>query len=100
MLPLRLNCADLPSSAGESTFSTMEYTAEGPEALAPAQTVQFSQPGIWSISLFTVAPEGAGVGEVDGVGEAEGVGVGVGEDELPTVKTIEFLKTAPVESQA
>src|SRR6476620_12402198 len=78
----------------------MEYTAEGPAAPAPAQTVQFSQPGIWSISLFTVAPEGAGVGEVDGVGEAEGVGVGVGEEELPTVKTIEFFKTAPVESQA
>lgn len=70
--------------------------------MAPAQTVQFSQPGIWSMSLFTVAPEGVGVGEVDGVGvgEAEGVGVGVGEDELPTVKTIAFLKTAPVESQA
>lgn len=108
VLPPRLNWADLPSSAGESTFSAMEYTAEGPEAFAPAQTVQFSQPGIWSISLFTVAPEGAGVGEVDGVGEAEGVGVGeaegvgvgVGEDELPTVKTIACLKTAPVESQA
>ena len=40
------------------------------------------------------------MGEVDGVGEAEGVGVGVGEEELPTVKTIVFLKTAPVESQA
>ena len=52
------------------------------------------------MSLFTVAPEGAGVGEVDGVGEAEGVGVGVGEDELPTVKAIVFLNTAPVESQA
>lgn len=52
------------------------------------------------MSLFTVAPEGVGVGEVDGVGEAEGVGVGVGEDEPPTVKTIAFLKTAPVESQA
>lgn len=78
----------------------MEYTAEGPEAFAPAQTVQLSQPDIWSISLFTVAPEGTGVGEVDGVGEAEGVGVGVGEEELPTVKIIVFLKTAPVESQA
>ena len=78
----------------------MEYTAEGPEAFAPAQTVQFSQPGIWSISLFAVAPEGAGVGVADGVGVAEGVGVGVGEEELPTVKIIEFLKTAPVESQA
>jgi hypothetical protein len=43
-----------------------------------------------------VAPAGA----VDGVGEAEGVGVGEGEDELPTVKTIEFLKTVPVESHA
>ena len=75
----------------------MEYTAEGPAALAPAQTVQFSQPGIWSMSLFTMAPAGA----IDeGVGEAEGVGVGVGEDELPTVKIMEFLKTAPVESQA
>jgi len=54
------------------------------------------------MSLFTVAPAGAGVGELDGVGvgEADGVGVGVGEDELPTVKAIEFLKTAPVESQA
>ena len=40
------------------------------------------------------------MGEVDGVGEAEGVGVGVGEEELPTVKTIVFLKTAPVESHA
>jgi hypothetical protein len=102
VVPLILNCADLPSSEGESTFSAMEYTAEGPAAFAPAQTVQFSHPGIWSISLFTVAPEGAGVGELDGVGvgEAEGVGVGDGEDELPTVKTIVFLKTAPVESQA
>jgi hypothetical protein len=62
--------------------------------------VQFSQPGIWSISLFTVLPEGVGVGEVDGVGETDGVGVGVGEEELPTVKTIALLKTAPVESQA
>jgi hypothetical protein len=66
--------------------------------------VQLSQPGIWSISLFTVAPDGAGVGEAEGVGlgvgEGFGVGVGVGADELPTVKTIEFLKTAPVESQA
>ena len=34
------------------------------------------------------------------MGEVEGVGVGVGEDELPTVKSIAFLKTAPVESQA
>src|SRR3954454_18248082 len=100
VLPIRLNWADLPSSAGESTFSALEYTAEGHEAFAPAQTVQFSQPGIWSISLFTVAPEGAGVGEVDGVGEAEGVGVGEAEEELPTVKTIVFLKTVPVESQA
>ena len=40
------------------------------------------------------------MGEVDGVGEAEGVGVGVGEAEVATVKTIAFLKTAPVESQA
>lgn len=40
------------------------------------------------------------MGEVDGVGEAEGVGVGVGEEEVPTVKSIELLKTAPVESQA
>ena len=81
---------------------------------APAQTVQLSQPGIWSISLFTVAPGGAGVGvgEGDGVGvgeaegvgvgvgEGDGVGVGVGEGEVPTIKPIEFLKTAPVESQA
>jgi len=58
--------------------------------------VQFSHPGIWSISLFTVAPAGA----FDGVGEAEGVGVGVGEEELATVRTIGFLKTAPVESHA
>jgi len=43
-----------------------------------------------------VAPEGA----VEGVGEAEGVGVGVGEEELPTVKIIGFLKIAPVESHA
>jgi len=64
--------------------------------LAPAQTVQFSHPGIWSISLFTVAPEGA----LEGVGEAEGAGVGVGEAGLPTVKVIGFLKTAPVESHA
>src|SRR6478672_6684032 len=100
--PPRLNCAALPSSAGESRFSVMEYTADGPAALAPAQTVQLSQPGIWSISLFTIAPAGAGVGELDGVGvgEADGVGVGVGEDELPTVRVIELLKTAPVESQA
>src|SRR5258707_6891208 len=90
VLPPRLNWAALPSSAGESTFWLMEYTAEGPAAPAPAQTVQFSQPGIWSMSLFTVVPEGAGVGEADGVGE----------DELPTVKRIVFLKTAPVESQA
>jgi hypothetical protein len=34
------------------------------------------------------------------VGEAEGVGVGVGEDEVPTVKTIVFLKTTPDESHA
>ena len=74
----------------------MEYTAEGPAALAPAQTVQLSQPGIWSISLFTMAPTGA----FEGVGEAEGVGVGEGADELPTVKVIAFLKIAPVESQA
>ena len=40
------------------------------------------------------------MGEVDGVGEAEGVGVGVGVEEVPTVKSIEFLKTVPVESQA
>jgi hypothetical protein len=52
------------------------------------------------MSLFTMAPDGAGVGEVDGVGEAEGVGVGVGEEELPTVKIIGFLKIAPVESHA
>ena len=46
--------------------------------------------------------DGVGVGEAEGVGvgEAEGVGVGVGEDEAPTVKTIEFLNTAPVESEA
>ena len=59
----------------------MEYTAEGPAALAPAQTVQFSHPGIWSMSVFTMAPAGA----FEGVGEAEGVGEG--EDEPPTVKT-------------
>src|SRR5258707_14500717 len=90
VLPPRLNRADLPSSAGESTFWLMEYTAEGPAAPAPAQTVQFSQPGIWSMSLFTVVPEGAGVREADGGGE----------DELPTVKRIGFLKTAPMESHA
>ena len=44
------------------------------------------------MSVFTVAPAGA----VEGVG----VGVGDGEDELPTVKSMALLKTAPVESQA
>src|SRR6476646_4491764 len=93
VLPPSLNCAALPSSAGESTFSVMEYTAEGPAAFAPAQTVQLSHPGIWSMSLFTVVPEGAGVGVADGVGVGEG-------EELPTVSSIAFLKTAPVESHA
>jgi len=40
--PLMLNCADFESSEGDSTFSAIEYVAAGPEAFAPAHTVQLS----------------------------------------------------------
>jgi hypothetical protein len=90
-------------SEGDAWFSTMEYVATGPAALAPAQTVQLSQLGICWILLFTTAVEGgagrpgAGVGVGAGVGAGVGVGVGV----LPlTVRVKGALKYAPVESQA
>ena len=89
-----LNLAEAPSREGDAWFSTIEYVATGPDALAPAQTVQLAQPVIWSILLLTTAVEG-------GAGKAVGVGEGVGVGELPlTVRLSGALKTAPAESQA
>ena len=90
-----LNLAEAPSSEGDAWFSTMEYVATGPLALAPAQTVQLAQPVIWSILLLTTAFEG-GTGRP---GAGVGVGVGVGLVVL-TVRLNGALKNAPVESQA
>src|ERR1044071_5802081 len=88
-----LNLAEAPSSEGDAWFSTIEYVATGPAALAPAQTVQLAQPVIWSILALITAVEG-GVGKL-----LTGVGVGVGEVPL-TVMLNGALKTAPVESHA
>src|SRR4249920_3176576 len=88
-----LNLAEAPSSEGDAWFSTIEYVATGPAALAPAHTVQLSQPAIWSMLPLITAVEG-------GVGKP-GAGVGVGVGALPlTVRAKGVLKTAPVESHA
>ena len=71
----------------------MEKTATGPDAFAPAQTVQLSHPVIWSMLLLVTAPVG-GLGK-----PGAGVGVGVGADPL-TMIVRGVLKTAPVESHA
>jgi hypothetical protein len=41
-----LNLAEAPSNEGDAWFSTIEYVATGPAALAPAHTVQLAQPVI------------------------------------------------------
>src|ERR1044071_4293768 len=90
-----LNLAEAPSSEGEAWFSTIEYVATGPAALAPAQTVQLAQLVIWSILALITAVEGGAGKPLTGVG----LGVGVGDEPL-TVRLRGVLKTAPVESHA
>src|SRR5438445_8061585 len=60
--PPSQKCADWPSIEGELTNCVIENDATLPLPPAPAHTVQFCQPVIWSMLLIAVPTVGAGAG--------------------------------------